>query len=139
MKDRLIELLGKADEATDILIGGFPSYEEEMRAFYASIADYLLDNGVIVLPCVAGDTVWAIYNHRVYEAKACRVIKVSQLAGEGYIKIDTEFEIENIYYGIGNENRKTIKHGTYGHYLEDVFLTKEEAEAKLEELEGVKE
>ena len=60
MRNRLIELLGKADEATEILTGDFPSYEEELQAFYSSIADYLLDNGVIVSPCAVGDKAYFI-------------------------------------------------------------------------------
>ena len=110
MKNRLIELLGKADDATEILTGDFPSYEEELQAFYSSIADYLLDNGVIVLPCAVGDTVWCIDSFNL----------------DGTLR-----------------KQPIIREIKFNHHLEfvgkTVFLTKEEAEAKLKELEGVKE
>lgn len=112
MKDRLIELLGKADEATEILIGDFPSYEEELKAFYTGIANYLLDNGVIVLPCAVGDTVW-------------EVVSLPMLPEDGfkeeYMIWERLFRYEDIE--------------DIGKY---VFLTKEEAEAKLKELEELK-
>lgn len=56
MRDRLIELLDKADNATNII----PSDEEGMQAFYESIADYLLEHGVIVPPCNIGDELFKI-------------------------------------------------------------------------------
>ena len=107
MRNRLIELLGKADEATEILTGDFPSYEEELQAFYSSIADYLLDNGVIVLPCAVGDTVWYT---------------------------DCEDDEKGVLpCAVHNESFACIVKDLWGIKF---FATKEEAEAKLEELKG---
>ena len=53
MRDRLIELINNFyDEYFDIC----PECDDES----ACIADYLLDNGVIVLPCKIGDTVFEV-------------------------------------------------------------------------------
>ena len=51
MRDRLIELLEKADET----VCGFDIYGD-----FGRLADELLANGVIVLPCKVGDTVYCI-------------------------------------------------------------------------------
>lgn len=117
MKDRLIELLGKADEATEILTGDFPSYEEELQAFYSGIADYLLDNGVIVLPCAEGDTVYWIA-----ESDACLFCNSPcyERCEEGALKIkEIPFKL-HMLDEIG----------------EIIFITEEDAEAKLKELEN---
>lgn len=49
MKERLIQMLQEAE--------GQAAYYDK-NDMYDMIADYLLDNGVIVLPCKIGDTVW---------------------------------------------------------------------------------
>ena len=97
------------------------------RNWAETIADYLLANGVVVPPCKAGDTVWAIYDKKIYEAIAEQVTVVSHISGNKIIKIKAEFDIEDWFY---NDGRKT-KYGIYGYYQEDVFLTKEEAEQAL--------
>lgn len=123
MKDRLIELLGKADEATKILTGDFPTYEEELKAFYSGIADYLLDNGVIVLPCAVGDTAY-IPNER-FPAE----IEEIRITPRGIF-------VEYVQYDRGYEETEVWNEGSF--CIEDigkeVFLTKGEAESKLKEL-----
>ncbi len=60
MRDRLIELSKKAhsewlnDRKTDKGIGEY-------------VADYLLENGVVVIPCKIGDTVYQTDGIRIYE------------------------------------------------------------------------
>ena len=75
------------------------------------IADHLIDSGlVVVLPCKVGDTVWRI--QYTYDEP--------YVAGTEYLDIfDIEFEIQFLDW--------------IGEY---VFLTKEEAEARLKELQG---
>lgn len=51
-RDRLIELI---EQAEGLKNNDFPSVEE--------IADYLLANGVIVLPCYIGQEVWYLSEH----------------------------------------------------------------------------
>lgn len=111
MRNRLIELLRKADEAAIVNDCDYPTYEKAMQAFYTSIADYLLANGVIVPPCAVGDT--------VYE-----VVPLPMLFDDlkqRYTILEKEFDFNDLK-GFGDW----------------VFLTKEEAEAKLKELEGDK-
>lgn len=73
MRDRLIEILSK------------PIHPKEGVNLAEVIADYLLDNGVIVPPCKVGDTVYyintqyhiALYRNKIYEAKVARIVATS--------------------------------------------------------------
>lgn len=72
---------------------------------YGATADKLLTNGVIVPPCKVGDTVYQVDNERVYESTIKKIV----------------YDAHTICFD-----------GTaIGH---SIFLTKEEAEAKLKEL-----
>ena len=51
-------------------------YVEEQKA--ENIADYLLENGVIVPPVKVGGIVWVIYNKCVTPANVMAVIKIKQ-------------------------------------------------------------
>lgn len=84
-----------------------------------SIADYLLDNGVVVLPCKVGDTVYEICERR--------------RSGKWQKAI-----VERVVHGIeiGIDKILTARCGTTTYvYLsrlgETVFLTREEAEKAL--------
>ena len=91
-RDRLIELLKKADSST-------------WGQTYESYADYLLANGVIVPPCKVGDKVYQTDGVKVYEG----IIK--KIVYDAHIIVFDETAIGK-----------------------SIFLTKEEAEAKLKEL-----
>lgn len=124
MKERLVELLKEhcvlrqdVSDCTNRKTDDCPE----------CLADYLIANGVIVPPCKVGDTVYAIYDKKVYEAVAEQVTVVSHISGNNIIKIKAEFDVEDWFY---NDGRKT-KYGIYGYYQENVFLTKEEAEQSL--------
>ena len=108
-RDRLIELLKKADDST-------------WGQTYETYADYLLANGVIVPPCKVGDTVYDI----------CTIFDESTLKSKTIIKpriIDfvskVGFIIESKGLVIGEKD-----------FGKTVFLTKEEADKKLEERNG---
>ena len=66
-KERLVDLLRKSQWP----IKDFP--EADLNTFVQKmndwLADYLLENGVIVPPCKAGDVVFAIIEGRVLEGK----------------------------------------------------------------------
>ena len=122
MRDRLIELLKQIDfDFGEVCVmcseDGYkchPSLEE----FFA---DHLLANGVIVLPCKVGDVVWfdtykksgtvslGIQPHKVDRIDVICVVGEKELV---------ETKLHDRYFG------KTV------------FLTKEEAEAKLKERDG---
>ena len=108
MRERLIELLG------DYL------YSEQ-------IADYLLKNGVIVPPCKVGDKVYyvsdspinlSVQANTIYDAHITRMV-TTQYGTTLVVQIHNSYgctEIPDI-----NDFGKTV------------FLTREEAEAKLKE------
>lgn len=106
MRDRLVGLLKKADKnSSDKLI---TDYEDAIQ----DNADYLIENGVIVLPCKVGETVWFIRDEKTIETKVEKIV----LKNKGvYLKLGCNAMYETSCNSIG----KTV------------FLTKEEAEQKL--------
>jgi hypothetical protein len=109
MRDRLIEILSK------------PIHPKEGVNLAEVIADYLLDNGVIVPPCKVGDTVYSIVEGisfvlvgEVYEYVVGREHFVFRSTRKGYFTLAfTEIDIG-----------KTV------------FLTREEAEKALAKRSG---
>ena len=105
-RERLVDLLRKSGA----------SFE---RALPEEIADYLMSNNVVVLPCVVGQTVWCIYNYEKPKEFQVAVLSMS----------------ENHYSCTIEANK-----GVFKHYCDKdavgkwVFFTKEEAEAKLREM-----
>ena len=83
------------------------------------VADYLLANGVIVLPCKVGDTVYLINDGKIYEATVYRI----------------EY-IDHDQFGIATTvSARTQPSYSFGIRFDDfgktVFFTREEAEAAL--------
>jgi hypothetical protein len=127
-KQRLVELLEKATteagklfrETTKKVLaekGRFSSKEDiDRRNIYAVEADYLLENGVVVLPCKIGDIVWC--NIEEFDRPLKGMIR--------RVSVSKDFT--------------TIATGVEGYFAQDylindfgktVFLTKEEAEQAL--------
>lgn len=113
MKERLIELLKKADKNTSDKF--ITDYEDAI----ADNADYLLDNGVIVLPCAVGDKVYWI-NPVKKEIETDIVVSINQYENGFSITSDT----------IGNKCTFTY---SLDRFLEIMHFTKEEAEKALNE------
>ena len=86
---------------------------------------------LIELPCAVGDTVWSIYKNEIYKSIATRIVKVNSI-GEDLVRIETRFDITGTFHDDG----RTMPYDLFGIYLSDVFLTQEEAEARLVEMEG---
>ena len=108
MRDRLIEILEDDYDFSDFT--GQVDYE--------ALADHLLKNGVIVPLCKVGDTVYALEN--VFDdGKDCSTAYIA-----AYELFEITYDGENLSFSGGSY--------TFG---ENVFTTKEEAEAKLKELE----
>lgn len=105
-RDRLVALLKEADDATEVYNRDYPTYEKAMQAFYTSIADHLLANGVIVLPCAVRSRIYFILEN-----------------GE----IDSQL-IDNVQTALFFKDIN-------GNLIRGFYLTKEEAEARLRELE----
>lgn len=113
-RERLIELLCSAPL-------GFKSFDSQYyKSTISKIADYLLDNGVIVPPCKVGDTVYILAGHngRKYEKDTCEGFYIGY---DGVVQV----RVRNMK---GN-------HGTYGVIGKTVFLTREDAEKALKERE----
>ena len=118
-RDKLIELIEEAKNKYNNFL-----FEKEL------IADHLLTNGVIVPPCKVGDKVYymsknpinlSVLPYTIYEANIVRIV-TTKLGTSLVIQIHNEYgctEIPNINY-----------------FGKTVFLTKEEAEEKLKELEN---
>lgn len=88
---------------------------------------------LIKIPCVVGDTVWCIFEKKIYKAIAQKVTVVTGLDNYRLVKIEAEFEMEDIFYDDG----RMTKYLRYGNYLEDIFITQEDAEVKLKEIKKV--
>ena len=120
MRDRLIELIKQGEKNfSDKYTSKVMSHINELYDF---IVDHLLANGVVVLPCKIGET--------LYDAR------------EFFYKIDAPYLYEMKSDDICVE--KDSKSGEYRFIYDDayvgydeigktVFLTREEAEAKLKE------
>ena len=114
MCDRLIELLDKT----------FNKQYEKMRLISPQhTAEFLLANGVVVPPCKVGDTVWLIkslnWQQTEWEIKEGKISMIQQKADKSW-----KFRV--------TENH-SVKDYTVEKIGKTVFLTREEAEAKLKE------
>lgn len=104
MRDRLIEILSK------------PIYPKEGVNLAEVIADYLLDNGVIVPPCKVGDTVYSIVEGisfvlvgEVYEYVVGREHFVFRSTRKGYFTLDfTEIDIGKTVFLTREEAKKAL-------------------------------
>ena len=103
-KERLVELLK----------GDLPHFSNEVKFWnnehIGELADHLLANGVVVPPCKVGDTVWSAF----WCVRSHKVIRIEI----------TESEL------IVATNDYRFNFSDFGRV---VFLTREEAEAKLKE------
>ena len=113
-KDRLIELLKKADDiASKKLI---MDYDDAI----ADNADYLLANGVIVPPCKVGQTLWILFTIE-------KTIESREI--ESIIQSSRSWTIR-----FTNGDCFTVWDNAEDEYFgKTVFLTKEEAEQALKE------
>lgn len=117
MRDRLIELMYESNE---VFADSSCTDEEAVE----KLADYLLNNGVIVPPCKIGDTVYLIpkYNGKPYCGIVQDKVQMIGITSRGiHIKARNHHD-HNKMYMLG----KTV------------FLTKEEAEAALVNYESTK-
>jgi hypothetical protein len=86
---------------------------------------------LIELPCAVGDTVWFLQD--VFD-EICKA-KIIKLESNYYTEPSLWIQIEYVSRIIGEQVREDRVDLAIGKY---VFLTKEEAEAKLNELKGEK-
>lgn len=110
MRDRLIELIDDFIHTVDVKHW----YSEELDEH---LADYLLENGVIVPPCKVGDKIYVIYNNKIIKGKV--------------LDFDIVIEKDRIDFCVGvnffcgiSMNKGFVIYG-------NAFITKEEAEKHL--------
>lgn len=111
-KERLVELIGNAP----IGVNGITLLDKHEPKVIEEVADYLIANGVVVPPCKVGDTVYEIVHGVVGETEAVGFI----VCQDGTILMLTKH-----FFPLSREIGKTV------------FLTREEAEAKLKESEKI--
>ena len=109
MRERLIELLTKTFDE---------QYEKRMLITPQHTSDYLLANGVIVLPCEEGDTFYGV-NETSYDTYCVYDFKWGKRNGDGdyVLTLITVYDMEFIWG-------------------EEAFPTKEEAENALKKMKG---
>ena len=107
-RDRLMGLLDNAFVKCDDNFG-MPNTSQ--------VADYLLDNGVIVSPCKVGDAVYLPRKNDWGDILSYEVIEVG-------------IDQDGLFFVINDEDQEHILIDEIG---EEVFLTREEAEQTLEE------
>ena len=139
MRDRLIELITKADEECKYTYDckDCSGYGKGSECMNYHIADYLLANGVIVPPCKVGDTVYCIYGEKVIQGTV-RLIRPFISEKETIFKGNIICEVDNIFFDDGSKEEielYVVFENPYG--IERVaYLTREEAEQKLKEGKG---
>ena len=118
MKDRLIELIYDAKFREN----GITPTECLKKGEIEVIADYLLENGVIVPPCKVGDTVYYLEGSRILEGT---VKSFSTIMKDNYYVV----YVETKYSLLGIER--------FGYWMfgKRIFLTRESAEQALKECE----
>ena len=116
-RDRLIEII--RDKAFSTEYERYNSFE-----WAEHFADYLLANGVIVPPCKVGDKIYKITRNKV---KECEVVFIGISADE---KCSYFNFVENYADGTFYKSYSMV----FDVIGKTVFLTKEEAEEKLKEL-----
>ena len=119
MRDRLIELLTDRIPKTD---NPLMYVNDEL---VERIADYLLANGVIVPPCKVGQTVYVVSRYYAgdWEVYKCDIDSITIYEKNTFIScVANDVRFGKINFGLHiSEIGKTV------------FLTREEAEAKLKE------
>ena len=127
MREKLIELLGKVTcTGNGESLGSCPDRKYGLCGEVANlsycviqnIANYLIANGVTVLPCKIGDTVWAVrYYGKTPVIKKCVVSEMMYL--------------EDMRLGIAVKSNN--KYSVRGFWGKDIFATREECVAALPE------
>lgn len=92
------------------------------------VADNILDDGWMRPPVKVGQTVYVIYDKKVYEAVAEQVSTICHISGKKLTRIKAEFDVEDWFY---KDGRKT-KYGIFVFYPDEVFTSREQAQKALE-------
>lgn len=130
-RDRLIELINnKQDYGATLKVSQMD--ERSTRTNYIQnsiIADYLIENGVILPPCKVGDTVYKVVNDkRVKRPYECKVIGFWFSEDENCNNAHLVRYVNGVF-----DSSFSVPFTDFG---KTVFLSREEAEEKLEEMKN---
>ena len=120
MRERLIELMNK--QFIELHKDGDWDFVEML----GGVADYLIKNGVVVLPCKVGDTVWIVLKGYVTTARVL-AFYIDREGGMLDLLVKTNTETANGFETFVDKDTYTF---------ENVYLTQEEAKAALKGGEG---
>lgn len=136
-KEKLIELINSADKLHGSVYAGV-----KYPLTTAQLADCLLANGVVVLPCKVGDTVYRLFDDD-YEQFVVTGITI-HMSGNTLISAECDIHGHGFYnYRKCKEDFCGRNAACYTQFYDfdigkTVFLTREEAEAALKKMEGEK-
>lgn len=111
-RDRLIDLIYQAGDL---------AHKWSTDNFTSTLADYLLDNGVILPPVRVGDKVYFI----------CE--ELPEYGGAYISEPLTITEVSDVRFWVEHEDENYFEYTDIG---KTVFLTREDAESALEKLKG---
>ena len=114
MRDRLIELISEVHKK---------EFNREFMFIAEHIADYLLENGVVVPPCKVGDILYETkpdFSGRLKQPLSLKVVGFEMINNMVFIEVEYETITSAGWYSVNVERLgKTV------------FLTREEAEKAL--------
>lgn len=118
-REKLIAII---EEARREAVGTVGSMNNGFAVWYA---DKMLEAGMIIPPCKIGDTVWVVNltSRKIFENKAHGMY----IAGSSKYENNVRVEHTNKY------GEKSYRKFTWAQFGKNVFLTREEAEARLRE------
>ena len=120
-EERLVELI---DGKTNTMRFQNSDHWFDFQQRCEEIADYLLKNGAIVLPCRVEDTIYVVSNGTIIETEVLKVAYEESIEHSGYVS-------QGVYAVVGN----TLQRFDFSEFGKTVFLTREEAEKALKECE----
>lgn len=120
MREKLIELISRYDfDSTQCNLCNRAD-EECLKCGSECLADYLLQNGVVVLPCKVGDTVFVI------PTKENCLLEIAEMRCIGF-----SLGEPNNTANLANDKNKLYQ-PSFDEFGKTVFISKEEAEKALE-------
>ena len=135
IREKLVELLHGAQKAWgDYMSEWWTDGERPIKDYWGIFADYLIANGVTVLPVQVGDTVYGRFRSYGKEVHQCEVVKVKACQFKDRTVryfLDLEFDIIDPFFHDGRLMRcgmQAIYGADFGDWYR-VYLTREEAEA----------
>ena len=132
MRDRLLELIFQGDEKCSEQDCRDCKHHGNEFCGFEHIANYLIENGVVVPPCKVGETVY--YIHETYWDKNYKDYIDTKELKEDVVQIVECPELKtNLMLEV-----KEFDWDLFNNWLNgEIFLTKAEAEQKLKEMRGV--